>query len=199
MMPYEIVMAPADVYIAFEGEPFPAVDIPPTGNWIPLGTAGKKNQAESGVTITHKQTLKEHRTTGSSGPVKVVRTSEDIVVECEIEDLTLEVYSKALNAAGISSIAQASGVAGARTMSMRQGLDVTTFALVLRSYSPYGDGLNLQYQFPKVYQEASPQVKFDGNGDAATLKFTFRVLEDPNADFDATRFGQVVAQTSPAL
>jgi len=87
MMPYEIVMAPADVYIAFEGEPFPAVDTPPTGNWIPLGTAGKRNQAESGVTITHKQTLKEHRTTGSTGPVKVVRTQEDVTVECEIEDL----------------------------------------------------------------------------------------------------------------
>ena len=71
MMPTEIVMSPVDIYIAYEGEAYPTVDANPSGNWIPLGLYGKRNQAESGVTLTHGQTLKEHFTTGSSGPVKV--------------------------------------------------------------------------------------------------------------------------------
>jgi hypothetical protein len=199
MMPFEIVMSPADIFIAYEGEAYPSVDQMPSGNWMPLGTAGKRNQAESGVTITHGQTLKEHFTTGSSGPVKVVRTAEALSIDIEIEDLTLEQYSKALNGVGLAAIGQAAGVAGAKVMPMRQGFDVMTFALLVRGPSPYGDGMNMQYQFPKVYQGASPAVKLNGNGDAATLKFQFKALEDPNADSDAERFGKLVAQnTFPA-
>ena len=199
MMPFEIVMSPADVYLAYEGEAFPTVDATPTGNWMPLGTAGKRNQAESGVTITHGQTLKEHFTTGSSGPVKVVRTAELLTIDVEVEDLTLEQYSKALNAVGLYNIGQAAGVAGAKGMPMRQGFDVMTFALLLRAPSPYGDGMNMQYQFPKTYQAASPAVRFNSNGDAAGLKFQFKVLEDPNAESDAVRFGQVIAQNTYPL
>ena len=199
MMPFEIVMAPVDVFLANEGEAWPTADQAVSGNWMPLGTAGKRNQSEGGVTLTHGQTLKEHFTTGSSGPVKVVRTGEELTIDVEIEDLTLEQYAKALNNAGLYTIAQAAGVAGAKVMPLRQGFDVATFALLLRAPSPYGDGMNMQYQFPKVYQSASPAVKFNANGDAATLKFTFKALEDPNADSDAMRFGSVVAQnTFPA-
>jgi len=196
MMPFEIIMAPADIYLAYEGEPFPAIDAAPTGNWMPLGTAGKRNQSEKGVIITHGQTLKEHFTTGSSGPVKVVRTGESLSISVEIEDMTLEQYAKALNGMGLGSIAQGSGVAGAKTMPMRQGIDVTTFALLIRSYSPYGDGMNFQYQIPKVYQSSSPKVMFDGNGSAATLALEYKALEDPNADSDSLRFGLLIAQTS---
>jgi hypothetical protein len=197
MMPFELVMSPADVYIASEGEAFPSIDQNPGGNWMPLGIAGKRDQAESGVVVTHGQTLKEHFTTGSSGPVKVVRTAESLTIDIEIEDITLETYAKALNNIGLYSIAQAAGVAGARVMPMRQGLEVTTFALLVRSASPYGDAMNLQYQVPKVYQAASPAPKFNSNGDAAGLKFQFKALEDPNAESDATRFGLLLAQTNP--
>lgn len=194
--PYEIIMSPADVWIAFEGEAFPAVDASVSGNWFLLGSAGKRNQAEEGVTITHGANYAEHETAGSSGPVKVVRTSESLEIAMTIEDLTLEQYALALNRAPLGAIAQAAGVAGAKTMPLRQGLDVTTLSLLIRFPSPYGDAMNAQYQVPRVYQSAAPAPKFASDGTAAGLKLAFKALEDINALNDGERFGLMVAQTT---
>ncbi len=199
MQPYEIIISPAEVYIALEGEAFPAIDAVPSGNWTLLGTAGKRNQSEAGVKVKHPQTLKMHKTAGALGPVKAVRTDESQSVEVVIEDLTLELFSKAMNLAGVSEVAAASGVAGYKVMGLSRGLEVITFSVLVRvPASAYGDGLNTQWEIPKAVQAGSPEMTFDGAGTAAGVAFTFDTLEDPNASSDAERFGRIKEQTAPA-
>jgi len=196
MQPYEIIMSPAEVFLALEGEAFPVVDAIPSGNWARLGKSGSRSQSEEGVTVAHKQTVAEHSTAGSMGPVKAVRTAEGLSINMLIEDLTLEAYAKALNGAGIGQIAQAAGVAGAKVLGLSMGSEVTTYGLLIRFPSPEGDGMNAQYEVPKCFQAGNPTVKFVSTGDAAGLEFSFVVLEDPNAATDRERFGRVTVQSS---
>jgi hypothetical protein len=198
MQPYEIIMSPAELFLALEGEAFPAVDAVPTGNWARLGKAGTRSQSEDGVKVSHSQEIAEHSTAGALGPVKAVRTKEGLAIDLVIEDLTLEAYAKALNGAGIGQIAQAAGVAGAKTMGLSQGIDVTTYSALVRFPSPEGDGMTAQYCIPKVYQKANPSLVFKGDGTAAGLAFQLVALEDPNASSEKERFGYVVEQTLPA-
>jgi hypothetical protein len=200
MQPYEIIMSPAEVYIAFEGETFPSVDALPAGNWILLGTAGKRNQTIAGVKINFKDTLKKHTTAGATGWVKAFRTAEEITCECTIEDLTLEMFSKAMNLAGIREIAAASGVAGYKSMGLRMGFDVQTWSVLVRVLaSPYGDGMASQFEFPKAIEEGNVSQVFDSEGNAAGVQFLYNMLEDPNASSEYERLGRYVAQTAYAL
>lgn len=200
MQPYEIILSPAEVYIALEGETFPAINAIPGGNWVILGTAGKRNQNSAGVKIRHNETQKKHTTAGATGAVKAIRTAEEHLIEVTIEDLTLEVYAKAMNLAGVREVAAASGVAGYKSMGLKMGFDVQTWAVLVRvEASAYGDGLNTQWQFPKCIESGNVELTFDGEGNAAGLKFVYEALEDPNAASESERFGTVVAQTAPAL
>jgi hypothetical protein len=200
MQPYEIIMAPAEVYVTLEGETPPAINAIPGGNWVLLGVAGKRNQAVAGVKIKHSETLKFHTTAGATGSVKAVRTGEEVSVELTIEDLTLETYAKAMNMAGIREVAAASGVAGYKAFGGKQGTDVVTWALLVRvDASPYGDGLAMQWAFPKVVENGNLELTFDSEGAALGLALKYVALEDPNAASDAERFFVVTAQTAPAL
>jgi len=198
MEPYEIIIGPYEVYLAPVGESWPDVDETPGGNWVLLGTNGKHNIADGGVTVTHSQTLEKKRNVGSTGPKKVVRTEEDLTISLLLEDLSLEQYSKALNDVPVVETAAASGTPGHRDITLRQGPDVSTFALLCKGRSPYGDNFSAQYQVPVAYQEDSPAPVFNKR-DTAALQLTFTALEDPNAATDAERFGKLVSQDAVAL
>lgn len=197
MQPYEIIISPADVYLAPAGTAFPDVDTPPTGAWRLLGTAGKKNYSEDGITVTHEQSLEPHRTAGSTGPVKVSRTEENLTIEGVLEDLSLEEYAKVLNGVTVADVAAATGTPGYRSIPLRQGIEVAEFACLVRFPSPYGDGFAAQYQIPRVYQDENPAPGFSKSG-AAGLAFRFAALEDPDATVDEERFGKLVAQDALA-
>jgi hypothetical protein len=195
MEPYEIIISPFEVYLAPVGEAFPAVEDVPAGNWALLGTNGKINRSEDGITVTHNQTLNPHRTDGTTGPVKVTRSEEELLISMMLEDLSLEQYAKALNNVAVSDTPAGGGAAGFRDITLRQGPDVALFALLCRGKSPYGDWWNMQYQVPKVYQNDNPAPVFNKSG-AAGLKFTFAALEDLSAATEEERFGKLVAQDS---
>jgi len=200
MQPFELIMSPADVYVALEGETPPAIDAVPGGNWVSLGIAGKRNQAPAGVKIAHTDTLKFAKTAGSTGNVKAARTDEETTIEALIEDLTLETYARAMNLAGIREVAAATGVAGYKSFGGKQGYDVQAFSLLVRvPASPYGDGLNMQWYFPKVVENGAISMAFDGEGSVAGLAMKYVALEDPNAASEAERTFIVTAQTAPAL
>ena len=200
MQPYEVIMSPAEVYVALEGEAFPAIDAVPAGNWKLLGTAGSRNQSEAGVKVKSSQTMTLHSTAGSLGPVKGIRTGESQSVECVIEDLTLELLSYALNLNGVTEVAAASGVAGYKQVGLSRGRDVITFSVLVRvPASAYGDGLNTQWEVPKAINTGNPELVFDGQGTAAGVAFMFDTLEDPNASNDKERFGRLKTQTATAL
>jgi hypothetical protein len=198
MQPYEIIMSPFEVYLAPEGEAFPDVDETPAGNWELLGTNGKFNYAEDGVTVSHEQTPSPHRTLGSTGPVKATRTEENLMISFILEDLSMEQYAKVLNNVTVVDTPAAAGTPGTREITLRQGQTISTFALLCKGPSPYGDNWNMQYQVPRVYQNGSPAPVFN-KGDAAGLEIEFMALEDVNASTEAERFGKLVAQDADAL
>jgi hypothetical protein len=200
MQPFEIIMSPAEVYVALEGETPPAVDAVPGGNWVVLGVAGKRNQAVAGVKLSYNDTLKFTTTAGATGNVKAVRTGEEAMIEVTIEDLTAETFAKAMNLAGVREVAAASGVAGYKSFGGKQGFDVQTWSLLVRvSASPYADGLNMQWYFPKVVENGNLSLVLDSEGSVAGLNFKYNALEDPNAASEAERLWIFTAQTAAAL
>jgi hypothetical protein len=197
MEPYEIIMSPFTVYIAPVGESFPDVDETPSGNWATLGTNGLRNQSDDGVTVTHSQTLSEHRNAGSTGPMKVTRQEESLVIGLTLEDLTAEAYAKVLNNQTVTDTAAGSGTPGDRAFPLYQGKDVSTFALLVKGVSPYGDSWAAQYEIPVCYQSANPAPVFT-KGEAAALAVEFTALEDPDAASASERFGHYRSQDADA-
>jgi len=197
MTPYEIIMSPFEVWVAPVGESFPDVDETPAGNWAKLGTNGKLNYSEDGVTVTHEQTISAHRTLGSTGPLKAARTEENLLISLTLEDLTMEQYAKVLNNVSVTDVPPGSGTPGHRDITLRQGGSVASFALLIKGPSPYGDSWAMQYQVPRAIQNGNPAPVFN-KGDAAGLEVEFMALEDPNASTEAERFGKLVAQDADA-
>ena len=198
MTPYEIIGAPLTLWLAPVGTAFPLIDGDPAVAWIKVGTSGDRNYSDAGVTVTHNQTLDQARPAGSVGPVKAFRTAEDLMISLELWDITLEQYATALNAAAITTTAAGAGTAGFKKLGLSQGESVTTYALLARGVSPYGDGFNAQYEVPRCYQSASPKPVFN-KGKPAGLALEFAALEDPAAASAAERFGRLVAQHQAPL
>jgi len=198
MEPYEILISPYEVWLAPVGESFPDVDTTPGGNWGLLGANGKFNIAEDGVTVTHNQTIEKKRTVGSTGPVKAVRTEEDLMISFILLDMTLEAYRKTLNDVTVTDTAAGSGTPGYREITLRQGREVAVFAMLVKGKSPYGDDWYGQYQIPKVFVSGNPTPKFN-KADEAALAFEFTALEDPDAASEEERFGKLVMQDATAL
>jgi len=197
--PFEILIARFEVFIAPVGEAFPVIDITPAGNWVKIGTNGARNQGEEGVTITHEQAMEPIRVYGATGPVKMVRTTEDLRIGFTLLDLTLEEYTRILNNVTVVDNAEASGIAGFREIDSKFGLDPLERALLVKAgQSPYGDTFSSQYEIPKVVQSASPAVVFVKNA-GPMLTFEFMAVEDPAASSDAKRFGRLVFQDATAL
>lgn len=195
--PYEIIMAPYEVYLAPVGTAFPDVDETPAAAWKLLGKSGADNMEEGGVSVVNGQTLVSKRTAGSTGPVKVGRTEEELTLGLTVYDMTAEQYALALNNATVTDTAAGAGTPGTRSIPLRQGRSVSLFALLCRGVSPYDDSMVAQYQVPKVYQSDNPSPVFS-KGDAAGLKLTFNALEDLDAATEAERFGKYVAQDAAA-
>lgn len=190
--PFQIIAGPATVFVAPIGESFPAIDlVPPGGNWVSLGNT------EGGVEVAHNETIEEIRTDQSSGPVKLIRTEESLVITFSLADLTLENFARALNNVTVTDTAAAMGVAGHRAIDLRQGFDVACVAMLVRGPSPYIDAL-LQYEVPIIGQTGSPTVAFVRD-DKSILESEWTVVEDPGASTDAQKFGILRAQDAIPL
>lgn len=197
--PFEIIAAPFTAYWAPAGEAFPDVDEDPAGNWLKIGAAGDQNYSEEGVVISHAQTIEKLRFLGGTGARKAVRTEEDFMVRLTLNDLTLEHYRLGLNNNAVNTTAAGSGTPGTKAINVYRGVQVATFALLVRGvFSPYGAGWNCQLQVPYCFQSASPEPTFV-KGAAAGLALEFSALEDPNAASEDDRFGSIIAQHQTAL
>lgn len=189
--PHDIIISPFTVYIAPVGESFPAIEDTPAGNWAALGD-NRDEQGEDGVTVTHEQTIVQHRGQ-ATGPAKVARSEENLMIGFVLHNMTLEKYGKVLNDASVTDTPAGGGAAGYRDIDLHQGHSVSLFALLVRGPSSYGDGWNSQYQVPVCYQSANPAPVFSKGG-AAGLSCEFTALEDPNAATEADKFGKLVVQ-----
>lgn len=192
--PFEIIAGPISAYIAATGTAFPAIDAAPGAGWTLIGTSGDEDYDEQGVKVAHSQTVSAWRGLGSTGPRKAFRTEEGQTIEFTLFDMTLENYALAFNGNEVATTAAGAGTAGFKALPLYRGHSVETVALLLRGkFSPYGDGMNLQYQVPVCFLNSSPEPVFK-KGDPAGLTFQYMALVDPNAATEGARFGQLIAQ-----
>jgi hypothetical protein len=196
--PFEIIVAPFTVYWAAVGATFPAIDDAAVTGFTKIGTSGDRNYSDDGVVVAHEQTIEQIRPAGSTGPVKALRTAENLIVRFTLWDLLLEQYKLAFNQNAVATTAAGSGTAGFKEVDLYRNLDVATLALLVRGPSPEGSGWNSQYEIPVCYQSASPAPTF-AKGAPAGLSLEFTALEDPNAASAAKRFGRIVVQHQTAI
>lgn len=189
--PYEILATPFEAFLAPAGTAKPDIASAPTGQgYTRLGIRGADEyDADAGVSISHDQTINEYRGLRGTGPIKAFRTSESLKIAFTLNDMSLEQYGKVLNDATVEDV-------GSRALTIHQGAQVATFALVLKSDDgPYGDGDPIQYWVPVVYQSGSPTVVHK-KGEPAGLALEFTALEWLDSPSEALRFGIVEAQDS---
>ena len=186
--PYELIAAPAQVWLAPVGEAFPDINDAPTGNWALLGTSGDQDYGEDGVVVTHEHTLAYHHFLGSTGPRKATRTREGLRIGLMLHDSALETLSDGVfNGNAVVTTAAGGGEPGDKAIGMYQGLEVSEFALLLRGKSAYGDW-NAQYEVPKVVRDGAPAPVFS-KGAVAGYAIEFVAIEDPDAATAPFRFG----------
>lgn len=192
--PFEIIAGPITAYIGDPGTAFPAIDAAPGAGWTLIGTSGAENYDEQGVKAVHSQEVNVVKTLGLTGGKKAFRTGEGLAISFTLLDLTLEQHALALNGNAVTTTAAGVGSAGSKSLPFYRGLGVKMHTLLLRGeYSPYGDGMNLQYQVPYCFMNGSPETVFK-KGDPVGLAFEIMALVDPNAADEASRFGHLIAQ-----
>lgn len=191
--PYELIAAPAEVWLAPVGEAFPDINDAPAGNWALLGTSGDEDYGEEGVTVTHEQSLAYHRFLGTTGPRKATRTSEGLRIGLMVHDSALETLSDVVfNGNAVTTTAAGGGEPGDKAIAMFAGLEVTEYALLLRGKSAYGDW-NAQYEVPVCVRDGSPAAVYS-KGAVAGYAIEFVAIEDPDAASDAVKFGNLRMQ-----
>lgn len=164
--PFEVIAAPADVYVAATGAAFPLVDAAPaSATWTLLGVVGMKDQSQDGVTVTNSQTMGEF--TGAGGTVvrKRWRQAEGVTVAVTYADLSAPLYAMSLDAA-LTVTAPASATPGTSKFEMYRGTQVAAYALIVRGLSPFNDTMVAQYQVPGVHQMGNPAPKYSPAGPA---------------------------------
>jgi hypothetical protein len=86
----EIVVGPAEVYIAEPGTAFPAPDAAPGVGWTLVGSGGSLNYGEAGITLRRNITNNPIRVLGSTVPRKNVISEMTFEVEFPVMDLSPE-------------------------------------------------------------------------------------------------------------
>ena len=193
MDPREIVVGPLTLYLAAAVEAEDDVDGTPTGNWGQLGTSGDENYAEDGVTITHSQTTRESRVAGATGPVKVNRTEESLMIALILMDMSLAQLTKLFNNTAKST----DTTPNIDFLGMRRGPDVTLFSLIAKGtgLSPSGD-FPIQLYVPRCYMSSDALAPvYSKNADVGHAA-EFSALEYASAGTAEQRFGRWVVQTS---
>ncbi len=189
--PFDIIAGPAEVFVAPVAESMPLIDTdPPGGNWVTLG------RTEGGITVTHDETIELLRVDQASGPVKAIRPEESLVIAFSLAEIDLEAYARVMNDASVTDNAASSGVAGERSIPLRQGFGVSRFAMLIRGPSPYMDAF-LQYEIYIAVQTGSPSLVFVRD-DKSVLEVEFNAIEDPSKA-DTLKFGLLRAQDAAQL
>jgi len=201
-VPYEIIGAPFQVYVAPVLTAFPVINAAHAAvlaaGWTLIGTSGNLNYDQEGITIEHTQEVNSWRSLGDSGIRKQFRIQEEMRIRLTLADVTLEQYRRAINDNAVSDTPAGSGTAGFRTLPLSRGSAIATVALLMRGPSPYGADWTMQYEVPVASQSGNPTIVWK-RGEPAMLPLQFDALVDPNATTEFERFGRLVAQDADAL
>jgi hypothetical protein len=194
-VPYEVIAAPYDVWVAPVGTAFPDVGATPAGPWAKVGSSGSLNYDDAaGVTVEHSQSVSPWRSLGDAGSRKIFRTEEDLKIKLKLVDVTLEQYKHAINSNSVTTVPASLGLAGYKKLGLSRGFTVATVALLVRgSVSPYGSDWNMQYEVPIAAQSGNPSVVYK-KGEPAGLELEWMALVDASASSEDERFGRLVEQ-----
>lgn len=194
--PQELVAAPLTLYMAPIGTAVPAIDASPStitgAGWTLIGTNGTNDYDSTGLTVTHNQTLATFTPVGTTAPVAVWRTDEQLTVSVTLADTSPTAYALALNDVATTTIVATTGVAGEVDVPLLQGTNVSIYALLAVGISALNNSLNAQYAIPAVYQSANPAPVYK-KGTPAELALTFATILDPNGG----GFGKLREQSAP--
>lgn len=189
VQPYSILVGVGQLYRAAVGEPFPNVDAVPGANWTNMGNT------DGGVTVTLEQTLAQHRVDQSTGPKKVTRSEENLIIETNLAQATLENLASLLTEAVVDTPPGTTTI-GTREVNLYRGFTVQEFTLLFRGISPYGPW-PAQFQVPRGYFDGA--VAIGHTKDAKQLfAARFVALEDPDAASAVERFGKLKVQDAVA-
>ena len=193
-VPFEIIAAPFDIYVAPVGTTFTDVSQTPSASWFLLGTSGSKNYDEEGVKIKHEQKIEEFRFLGLTAPRKASRTEESLTIGFKVADVSAAQYAKILNNVALTNTAAAVLQGGNLNFPLLLGLgSPALYALIARcNESAGGVNFNTQYEVPIVYQGSSPEVLYM-KGNPAQLECEFHALWDSALGFGRLRSQNVVA------
>lgn len=181
--PYEIIAAPANVWVAALATAFPEIDDAPGAGWFPMG------YTDGGVTVTHNQDIEELYVDQVQAPIKRRRTTESVTVEFSVAQLTIERYAKVLG----KTAPAPSGTPAVVAIDLDMGPDITPFCMLVRGPSPYGEW-NMQYELYSVSQSENPSVSYNREG-LSSLSTSWA----GNADITRTagqQVGRLLAQQS---
>lgn len=189
----EILAAPYTAYVGPVGATFPDVDGAPSGSWFLLGTSGTLNYDDPGVTVTSNETMNTFTGAGGTAPRKAWRTAEEFIVAFSLVDLSPEQHAKVLDDAAITTTAAGSSQAGEKAFSMKRGIQVHVYALLLRGLSPVDPALVSQYEVATCYQAANFAPAYS-KANPAMLAVEFHALEQTPGVF-ATKRDQTATHT----
>lgn len=150
------------------------------GAWEVLGN---NSFTDTGIEITRGQEMSGFRPFRNLGRSKSFRISESWTAKVEIADFTADTYAQVLGLS-VTTVAAASGKAGAKRVPLMRGRNVKRYALLIRLLtSPYGPG-NFKSQIWVPRCEIDPLD--DPNlveGEVAMLGVTFDALQHPDHGF----------------
>jgi len=179
--PEEVVAAPLTIWLALVGTAFPEIDAAPGVGWEKLGTEGDMNYDESGVSVSHAETVNDFTPAGSTMPSKRFRTGEDFLIKLNLVDLSPDVYAKVMNNATVTDTPASSGVAGKAAFSLFRGDQVNSFAVLARGLSSVDNTLNMQYRFSKAFVSVNGDITWN-KGVPAMLPLEIQAIRHSSAD-----------------
>lgn len=191
--PEEVLAYPLQVYTAIVGTAFPLVDAAPAVAWKLLGAAGDLNYGDTGIVVSHAETVFDWTPAGSTMPAKRFRTAESLLTKLELVDLSPAGYAMAMNNATVTSVPASTGVAGYSEFDMFRGDAVSEFAVLMRGPSPADNTLTMQYEIPKAFVSVNGDVTFN-KGVVASLPIEIQMIRHSSADDPICRI-----QTAAAL
>jgi hypothetical protein len=199
--PFEAVVGPMEVWTAPSDTVFPLRAFLASWDgendaqsvideWKPIPRTGGENgvlrQSDEGVTINFSHSIERIRASGSTLPIKIIRTEEDIVISFMVLDTTPLAVAAALRNAGapaglITHIDAASPYPAHDKMVLERSATVFHNALLCRGQSPFGDGQqtedwNALFYIPKAAQVGQPSPNFSKNAIAMT-SFEFSTIK----------------------
>jgi len=192
VQPYEVICAPytvlATTVALAQSVGFPPINMsnpaPQTGTvltgsftvWSQVGTSGNKNYSDTGVTVTHTQTVSTFIPAGSTTVRKAWRTDEGLTIAFEVADLSPVTYALLMDNIALTTTPATSGAGGDNHFELMRGVQVSQYALCIRGISPVQEAYGAQYEVPSAFMMGNPAPRYSKQG-PALLAIEFHAFE----------------------